>query len=237
MISMTVTLMLCRRKLEAVFAGTQQRDSIDLSASINYPNVTLSCQALDFGNVLHDTKVSRTVTIANTSQVPVSYTWQLPPVDPGAESRSASPSESRSRGARSPSPAAKPRQPFQIAPVNGELAPGESNTARVSFFAREGMACDVAARALVRGGPAAPLQLKASPESMSFTLEPQALQCGACLYTEAVTKQLTLSNTSKCAAGVVLPITKSLCWQLPKHPIQHVVTSHECYMLRRCCCS
>ena len=187
---------MCRRKLEVTFVDNPQRDNLDLTASINYPNASLSTASIDFGSVLFDTLKTEAVTVTNTSEVPVKYNWDLPAANTSAagDRRHAT---------------ADTEAPFDIKPINGYLQPGEREAARVTYFARAGPPVDAAAVLRVRGGPAATLQLTAAPNSMAFTLEPRDVDFGSCQYDESATKTLILDNPSKCAA--VEPTGRMLC--------------------------
>lgn len=78
-----------RQKLLISYKDHAQRDSYDLVADIQYPNLSFDQTALDFGCVLNDTEKRIMVTATNTSTVPVSYNWVFveegmgrPPADP-----------------------------------------------------------------------------------------------------------------------------------------------------------
>ena len=151
--------------------------------------------------MLFDTSKTSDVTVTNTSKVPVKYRWEVPVVQrERSTSRAdrASVADAASAGTVAAA-AASAGAPFDITPINGMLQPGESDVARVTYFAHAGSAVATAATLHVRGGPAASLQLAAAPNSLTFTLEPRDVNFGTCLYTESVTKTLTLTNPSKCA--------------------------------------
>jgi hydrocephalus-inducing protein len=162
---------------------------MDLIGSINYPNAEVPQQIVDFGSVLQDTHKSLATTVTNTSEVPVQYHWEL---DVNNSSASASQSQDDQRSAR---------QLFDIKPIQGYLAPGQQETSMLSYFAYG--ACPASATAVlhVAGGPSCTMMMKASPNSMSFQLEPQSIDCGVCLYTSQVTKEVTLVNSGRCVVA------------------------------------
>jgi hypothetical protein len=46
---------LVRNKLAVVYHDNPHKDAVDMSAEINFPNLTLSAPSISFGSVLNDT--------------------------------------------------------------------------------------------------------------------------------------------------------------------------------------
>lgn len=58
-----------------VYQDNPQRDSLDLSAVVEFPNLQLAATSVEFGSVLVDTADRRQLLLTNPGQVPVSYSW------------------------------------------------------------------------------------------------------------------------------------------------------------------
>lgn len=175
---------LCRKKLTVSFAGNPHTDALDLHGSINYPNVMVSSACISFGSTLKDTHKSETITVTNTSAVPVKYFWGLrndsEPVEFDAT------------------------QIFSIKPVEGYLMPGEEDAVRMTYFAKDGLQASTTAVLQVQGGPDTFVSLKAIPNHMAFSLDAKNIVLGPCLYSKVSYKDVTLVNTSKCVS-ITLP--------------------------------
>ena len=169
----------CRKKLAISFANNPHSDALDLNGSINYPNVNVSSERVAFGSTLKDTHKSETLTITNTSAVPVKYCWDL---------RNDSSSDEVAAG-----------DIFDIKPVQGYLLPGEEESTRVTYFAKGGPQVSATAVLQVQGGPDTLVSLKAMPNHMAFSLEPKHIVLGACLYDKVSYRDVALVNTSKYA--------------------------------------
>jgi hydrocephalus-inducing protein len=121
-----------KNKLNVMYTEMPHRDSIDLAAEVNYPNLKLSRAAVEFGAVLTDTTKRVNFTLTNVSKVDCVYTWVL------AEDKDENPAASLKKGASSRVLAAKalsPSQVYDICPIRGVLRPGESEVLEASYYA------------------------------------------------------------------------------------------------------
>lgn len=157
---------------------------MDLLGSINYPNASFSLNEVDFGTVLEDTHHSMEVIVTNTSEVPVKYHWEL---------------KDTSHSGGIPEVSSANNQLFEIKPIEGFLQPGETEAARVTYFALAGKSASATAVMQVQGGPSLVLPIRGTASCMSFALEPQEVHFGACQYDSYAQKHVTLSNTSEYA--------------------------------------
>ena len=64
-----------RQKLQITYADNPQRTSVDLLGVIEFPNLILATQSVDFGCCLTDTMQRTTVQLTNPGLVPVEYCW------------------------------------------------------------------------------------------------------------------------------------------------------------------
>jgi hypothetical protein len=139
-------------------------------------------QAVDFGCVLSDTLRRATLTLANRGKSAVAYSWTWLRQDAGAGGPPPGAPDAPEPGPAAPGAAAAGRAAvlaapgprpaasvaassgpgpggaaggplFDILPIHGRLAPGESEAAQVSFYAWPGVKASVQAVCRVAGGP------------------------------------------------------------------------------------
>jgi hydrocephalus-inducing protein len=152
--------------------------------------VHLTSDVLNFGTTLNDTRKEETLTVTNTSEVPVKYHWELFDADaittPAAKSKQGTHLSS--------APAA---QLFDIKPIEGFLHPGEQETVRFSYFAHAGKRAAAKAVMRLRGGPISTVLLQAAPNRIQCTLEPRSVDCGSVLYNKVTFKEIVITNPSR----------------------------------------
>lgn len=177
-----------KQKLAITYANNPQKDSVQLLGSINFPNAVLSAAAIDFGAVLNDTHKTESLTVTNSSAVPLRYRWTFADAD-------ASHVVDAADGAKA---AGVPvNQLFDLLPIEGLLQPGQQEVVSFTYFAYPGQKASAQVILLVEGGPQYAVQISAEANSMRFTLEPSAIACGTHLYNKVVDKEVVLTNPSR----------------------------------------
>jgi hypothetical protein len=71
------------QKLHVTYADNPRRTSVDLLGVIEFPNLALATQAVDFGCCLMDTMQRTTVQLTNPGKVAVDYCWAWTKQDGG----------------------------------------------------------------------------------------------------------------------------------------------------------
>lgn len=138
-----------KQKMAIVYADNPQRDTVDLTGVMEFPNLAFETQTVEFGSCLSDTTRRVPVRITNTSPVEVVYSWAW---DKESMKEDANSIASLSlKTARQPKPPAV--QLFDILPIRGALRPGESEVVTFSFFAFPGVKASATAMCQVEGGP------------------------------------------------------------------------------------
>lgn len=88
---------------------------------------------------------------------------------------------------------------FDILPVHGELAPGESSYIHFNFYGHSNILADVIAACKVEGGPTYELQLSGQAGGIHYNFNNKALEFGAVPYDRAHTAEIVLFNRGKVA--------------------------------------
>ena len=62
-------------KLVISHAEHPHKDIIDLIGSVNFPNITLDTNIINFGSILNDTTKKMVLTMKNVSEMKLDYEW------------------------------------------------------------------------------------------------------------------------------------------------------------------
>ena len=186
-----------RCKLNIVYSDNPQRDTVDLSGEINFPNLSMSTSKITFGAVLNDTTRRSHVTMKNVSSVPCRYNWvfveDVP--DPAAEESLAT--TTKGRGSTIVLNKVSPEQVFDLLPIRGYLLPGQEETVEVSYFAQANSRIGATAVCEVEGGPEYDVALGAEAAAIKYTLDTSLVNIGSTPFDRAVDRDVTLSNSGK----------------------------------------
>lgn len=174
-------------KIVFSLAGIAQEFFINVRALMIFPNLQMTPASINFNSLLQNTEDTKTVKLTNTSKIPVSYRWELLPSKKEQE-------ELLNNNAN------EIGKVFDIFPISGQLAIGESTETHVNF-------CALAiqhgephheARAIchVFGGPDYTLDLQGSACNVNYQLTPKLIDFGTCYFAERLSSSFTLENTS-----------------------------------------
>eukprot|EP00892_Ulva_mutabilis_P006441 jgi/Ulvmu1/4169/UM019_0148.1 len=175
-----------RKKLEVTFPDNPHVEYVELHGNINYPNVLLDKTAVTFDSAMNDTVSSQMLSVVNTCEVPVKYSWEL--------------ISGKVVGIGMPDDTTVTYPAhglFDVKPVEGLLEPGGSASVWISYVARANMKAHASAVMHVQGGPDTYVVLQAQASKSGFSLEPRLIKCGLCIYSQYVQKEITISNPSE----------------------------------------
>ncbi|GFH15841.1 rhodanese domain-containing protein [Haematococcus lacustris] len=182
-----------KQKLQVVYSDNPQRDSVDLHGIMEYPNLALSATTVEFGSCLSDTTRRIPLTIVNTSQVDVVYSW--------AWDKDSLREDTNSIASMNMKAARQPRPPavnlFDIMPINGVLKAGASETITFAFFAYPGVKASATAMCLVEGGPTYQVAMSGESNNIKYAVEPQFVDMGQQLFNKTVEREVVISNQGK----------------------------------------
>lgn len=190
-------------RLTIMYSDNPQRDSIELTGEVNFPNLKMEPARIDFGSVLNDTSRRTQVTLANVSALPVRYSWAFLEGDADDIHVSAGSSSvaqrnpgggtgTGKRGVKLPA-----NRIFDILPIKGCLMPGETETVEVSFYAHPNYRCKCVAVCEVEGGPDYELVLEAESSLIKYTLDRTSIDFGAQPFGRAIDREFTLHNSGR----------------------------------------
>lgn len=184
-------------KLQISYADCPHKDQIDLVGEINFPNLKLQAETLDFGCVLTDTIERRYFTITNVSSVPAAYEWAL-----------AAQYEEEQRERKSGPPLAPPGEVFDVLPTQGLLEPGASERIEVSYFARPGAHSMCWAVCNVTGGPSYEVRVSAESSHIRYTVDKHLVDIGRQQYNRASEQEVVINNTGRVPFNYVVNLSK-----------------------------
>eukprot|EP00798_Chlamydomonas_sp_ICE-L_P006741 gene6741-3411_t len=159
---------LIKQKLKVEYTDNPQKDAVDLIAKIDFPNLKFESQSIEFGSCLADTTHRKAIRVTNCSDV-----------------------EAKAL----PKPTAV--QLFDILPITGALAPGQSELITYSFFAYPGTKASALSLCSVEGGPTYKVSMTGESNNIKYSVEPQFIDMGPVLYDKTVEKEIVIANNGK----------------------------------------
>ncbi|KAJ3260794.1 hypothetical protein HK103_007357 [Boothiomyces macroporosus] len=161
-------------KLQISYREHPQKDYVDLTSEVYFPNLYFGSNALKFGCIPNDVEQRKTFMITNTSTLPVIYHWYFLE-EPGKDLNTIS-------------------QAFDIQPVSGALQPGNSEEVSVYFYGSPNEKIAVNAMCDVAGGPKYELLLEGESSLISYQLDKQLIDFGSQSYQTISSDEIVLHN-------------------------------------------
>jgi adenylate kinase family enzyme len=188
-----------KTKLQITYKDHPQKDTIDLNADINYPNLDISTNVVDFSSILSNTEKRRNVDITNNGTVDVNYVWMF--------------DQLTTTGDDVPT--------FDILPIKGTIAPKQKETIEFIYNgAAQGGSNKAVAICQVEGGPEYEVQLKGESSSIKYTLEESNIDFGLVPYYQQQEHELTIVNNGKVMFDYEFDLSKRV--QKGTYPILEV---------------
>ena len=168
-----------------------QKDVIQLTGEINFPNVLFDYTTVDFGTVLNDTTKTVSVRATNTSSIDAQVQWVFespPPVvsaSPNKKKKGKFGVKKRTKVANNNNnnlPLIPINQVFDILPIRSLLRPGESEVVEFAFYAHANREFSTTAVAVVQGGPEYPIKLQADASTIIHRIDCKFLDFGKVPY-------------------------------------------------------
>eukprot|EP00698_Gefionella_okellyi_P022526 TRINITY_DN7486_c0_g1_i1.p1 TRINITY_DN7486_c0_g1~~TRINITY_DN7486_c0_g1_i1.p1 ORF type:complete len:4186 (-),score=1237.39 TRINITY_DN7486_c0_g1_i1:99-12656(-) len=170
-----------RPKMQITYKDHPQKDGYEISAEVNYPNLSFDRTDIDFGCVLNESQKRVMIAAKNTSTVPVEYRWVF----------------SSDNDARV----------FDVLPIHNVLQPGQpADPCEFVFFGQSDSKQEARAICEVAGGPEYEFTLHGEASSVAYEFDTTVLDCGLQLYDKAVEKEFILYNTGKVSFPFVVSL-------------------------------
>ncbi|MGH0142284.1 UNVERIFIED_CONTAM: hypothetical protein FKN15_002866 [Acipenser sinensis] len=201
-----------------------QKDYISLHGEVHFPNLHFSSMEVDFGCILNDTEVLRTVDMSNCSPLPVKYRWsflvddwenkireiEVPKLtfayaeEEASEVEKTDAENERREGAGSPKDLlpclgahSLMREVFDILPLYGILQPNETQQVDFTFYGHADISGQVLALCEVEGGPTYEITLKGEASLVRYAFDRKEIDYGQLLFDHMAEAEITLKNTGK----------------------------------------
>ena len=195
-------------RLSAVYRNHPQRDHIELIGDSSFPNLELEYETVDFATMVNDTTMTIPMQITNTTKVPCAFDWSFLE---GGGAREVRHHKKRSNGGASARTAMSSKegggeadiipvnQVFDIVPVSGVVAPGETVTVMCSMYAHANRNATATAVLDVQGGPEYEVGMKGGASAVAWGVEPAncLIECGQIAFDQSVEREFYILNKGK----------------------------------------
>ena len=175
------------------------RDQIDLVGSLNFPNITLDTNLINFGSILNDTTKKMILFMRNVSEMRIDYEWtfvQEEFMQPPGTSQSNAIGFSRD-SMRLNNKSVPINEIFDILPLSGALEPGSEEQVEFVYNAMGGQRFKTQAICHVDGGPEYEVNLLGDSSLISYRLSTNLIELGDVRFCEWVTREFSIDNTGK----------------------------------------
>ena len=198
-----------KSKLQVIHVDHPFKQAVDLVGEVCFPNLKFERNAINFGSILNDTSKRVTIQIQNISEMPLYYEWSFVDEEVVRERRA----DEKSMIEDDPKKKRKGREGaernvvpineiFDILPMNGTLAPGETEAVEFVFHAILGQKVKTMAVCAVDGGPEYEVQLTGDSSEMTYRITPgnNTLDFGEAIpFNDWETREFVIENTGKVA--------------------------------------
>lgn len=167
-----------KTKLFIIYKEHPQKDSIELTGVINFPNLEFQNTTVDFGATLNEFEAIKKVIVSNNSKVAAAYQWVFEQdfdYDDKLEIN----------------------QVFDILPIRGYLQPGDMEEIQFIYCGAPNKSFTSVAVCQVEGGPDYRITLKGESSTIQYKFDKTSIECGIIGYDYIDEKEFTLFNTGK----------------------------------------
>ena len=179
---------IAQNAITAVYRDHPQRDNINLTGEINFPNLDFEYTVINFGCVLNDTTKTMLVKVTNVSKVDTAFSWSFVEDEDAARS-----------SATVKKPYIPVNQVFDILPIRSYLRPGESEDIEFIYYGHSSRRFKGLTVCEVEGGPEYEITLLGEASQVSFKLDRSLIDFGKVLHTKSEEREFFIINTGKVA--------------------------------------
>jgi hydrocephalus-inducing protein len=178
-------------KLAISHVGHPQKDLVQLTGEVCFPNLNILPPNIDFGCILNDTSKKKYITLTNVSEMSVNYEWSF------LEEEMVSPLKDEKKNSSKKSKVLPINEVFDILPVSGMLMPGQTETVEFTFYSGHGLLYNGVAVCSVDGGPDYEVPIVGESSFVSYKLSTTELDYGEIPYNESSSKEFFIENIGK----------------------------------------
>lgn len=190
-----------------------QREFVDVTTRVVFPNVSLSTHQIDFGTVANWMEKRMAVVVTNTGSVDVDYFWTLhrDDIDGCADATEIGATLEMAKlelkDVEEEDRLIPIQQQFDFFPTRGYLKPGESESVDVIFRAQSHASHRLMAACHVVGGPRADVTLVAASAAIEYHLSTSTVNLGSDVLCQSIVESaLTISNVGHVSFDFVVAL-------------------------------
>ncbi|KAI8900319.1 hypothetical protein BC833DRAFT_523632 [Globomyces pollinis-pini] len=162
-------------KLHIWYKEHPQKDYVELTSEVFFPNLNFSVQSLHFGCIQNDIEQRKVFQMTNTSILPVNYNWYFIDENNGTITEELT-------------------QAFDIIPIRGIIEPGQTENVIVYFYGHRDKKFNVKALCDVSGGPKYELEIQGEASTITYAFDKTSLDFGTQSYQNIIDQEITLFN-------------------------------------------
>jgi len=184
-----------RSKLQIAHADHHHKEYVNLMGEVCFPNLKLESNLINFGSIMNETNKTVSLTMSNVGEMPLNYEWYFLE-DHIFREKTAEELNGRSFRKKDKD-IFTVNEIFDILPMNGYLAPGESETVEFLYNALLSQKVKATAICAAEGGPEYQVQLVGDSSLMTYKFNTKSLDYGVLPFNEYDGRDFTLENTGK----------------------------------------
>jgi adenylate kinase family enzyme len=157
-----------------------QKDNLDLVASINFPNIDLPSNGVDFGTVMNETEKYKELILTNSGLVDATYNWILHLQEEDKSDDNV-----------------HIVNVFDVLPIRGIVKAGEQATVQFGFNSHSNGTFKCSAICQIQGGPEYEVLLRGESSVIKYSLDTQEIDFGVIPFSDLEEKEIVLVNSGR----------------------------------------
>ena len=174
-----------QKTLQINYRGHPQKDSIQLTGEVVFPNLKFDVTLINFGCVLNDTSKIIRVRAENSCKIDVRYEWVF---------LEQTTTKAKSRTAVFATP---PSHVFDVLPVRSLIAPGHHEDVEFTMLSTTNTKLQTTVLCVVEGGPEYKFPIQGESSNVAFELDKSVMDFGKVIFTDKNDQDFTIMNHGK----------------------------------------
>jgi hypothetical protein len=174
-----------QKTLQINYRGHPQKDSIQLTGEVVFPNLKFDMSGINFGCVLNDTSKVIRLRAENSCKIDVRYEWIF---------LEQTTTKAKSRTAVFATP---PSHVFDVLPVRSLISPGQHEDVEFTMLSTTNTKLQTTVICVVEGGPEYKFPIQGESSNVAFELDKSVIDFGKVIYTDKNDQELMIMNHGK----------------------------------------